>query len=65
MQGAVKTMVTLAKSEGKRGAAVTMLGKTVELAGHLVGPLLLLLLLLAAVPKCRRRVEWLALRRMD
>ena len=30
-------MVALAKGEGKRGAAVTMLGKTVELAGHLVG----------------------------
>lgn len=36
LQGAVKTMVALAKADGKRGAAVTMLGKTVELAGHLV-----------------------------
>lgn len=35
-QGAIQTMCTLAKNPEKRGAAITMLGKTVELAGHLV-----------------------------
>ncbi|KAI3433851.1 hypothetical protein D9Q98_003654 [Chlorella vulgaris] len=36
MEGAIKTMCTLAKTAEKRGAAVTMLGKTVELAGHMI-----------------------------
>jgi hypothetical protein len=36
LQGAIQTMCTLAKNPQKRGAAVTMLGKTVELAGHMV-----------------------------
>ncbi|KAL4437101.1 hypothetical protein ABPG75_004240 [Micractinium tetrahymenae] len=36
IEGAIQTMCTLAKNPEKRGAAVTMLGKTVELAGHLI-----------------------------
>lgn len=36
IEGAIQTMCTLAKNPEKRGAAITMLGKTVELAGHLI-----------------------------
>lgn len=36
MQGAVQTMVALAKHPQKRSAGITMMGKSVELAGHLV-----------------------------
>ncbi|KAL4424471.1 hypothetical protein ABPG77_006409, partial [Micractinium sp. CCAP 211/92] len=36
IEGAIQTMCTLAKNPEKRGAAVTMLGKTVELAGHII-----------------------------
>ncbi|EFN58996.1 hypothetical protein CHLNCDRAFT_137639 [Chlorella variabilis] len=36
IDGAIQTMCTLARNPEKRGAAVTMLGKTVELAGHVI-----------------------------
>ncbi|PSC75543.1 guanine nucleotide-binding beta subunit [Micractinium conductrix] len=36
IEGSIRTMCTLAKTAEKRGAAVTMLGKTVELAGHVI-----------------------------